>query len=338
MSERLLNGEPRRPTVQTVAKAAKVSTATVSRVFSGRGTVSPELSERVRRVADELSYRPSEAARGLKMGTLRNIGVILPDLGNAYFFDVIKQMHQHAAASDYRMLMADSAGDPDAELSSALDLLGYVDGLVLLSSRIPTTGLKELAKQNIPIVLVNRVELGVNLPVVGIDSFTGVLELCSKLAQLGHRRVVYLSGSPLAWQNRERWRAVQTARIFGIDGVSVDCDGTIDTAYAVTEQVLSHNPTAIICFNDLSAIGAISKLRHLGLSVPQDISVTGFDDIVVAQHLVPALTTISSPKAQLGDRAWTLMKAALAKEEIENPPLLPVDVVWRESTGPANHS
>jgi LacI family transcriptional regulator len=269
------------------------------------------------------------------MGTLRNIGVILPDLGNAYFFDVIKQMHQHATASNYRMLMADSDGDPDSELASALDLLGYVDGLVLLSSRISAAGLRELAKQHTPVVLVNRVELGVNLPVVAVDSFTSMLEICSHLAQLGHHRVVYLSGSPLAWQSRERWRAVQTARIFGIDAVSVECDGTIDTAYSVTEEVLTHHPTAIICFNDLSAIGAISKLRSLGLSVPQDISVTGFDDIVVAQHFVPALTTIRSPKGQLGDRAWALMKAALAKEEIENPPLLTADVILRDSTGPA---
>ena len=327
-------GENRRVTISTVAKAAGVSIATVSRVMSGSTAVKPELARRVQAAADELSYRPNSAARGLALGSLRNMGVIVPDLANAYFFDVVKQMHHAAAADGYRMLIADYSGETD-ELTTALDLLGHVDGLVLLSSRIPVEGLKELARQRTPVVLVNRLEMGVDLPMVAVDNFTAMLQLCGHLAQLGHRRVVYLGGSPLAWQNRERLRAVEASKAFGIESTVIESDGTIETSYDLTEAALAHEPTALICFNDLSAVGAISRLRDLGLSVPRDISVTGFDDIVLSRHIDPHLTTVVSPKAEVGRQAWALMQGMVARHPVESPPLVPAELVVRESTGPA---
>lgn len=325
----------RRATITMVAKAAGVSTATVSRVMSGSPVVAAELAERVRRVAEELSYRPNEAARGLVMGSLRNVGVILPDLGNSYFFDVIKQMHHGAAADGYRMLISDHEGGGADEFAAARDLLGNVDGLVLLSSRIAVAELKRLARQSTPVVLVNRVELEVDVPMVAVDGFTPTMELCSHLAGLGHRRAVYLSGSELAWQNRERQRAVEMAKLFGLEAIVVACDGTVEGGYKVVQTALEHEATALICFNDLSALGAISRLRDLGLRVPEDVSVTGFDDITMARHVAPRLTTVVSPKAQLGEQAWALMRAALAGEATSSPPLIPAQVVIRDSTGPA---
>ena len=326
---------PRRATISTVAKAAGVSIATVSRVMSGSPSVTPDLAARVHKVAEELSYRPSTAARGLVLGSLRNVGVILPDLANAYFFDVVKQMHHGATADGYRMLVADYSGKAADEFATALDLLGQVDGLVLLSSRIPSSGLRELSKQSTPVLLVNRMELGVDLPMVAVDNFTPMMELCGHLAKLGHRRIVYLAGSDLAWQNRERWRAIEMAKVLGIEATSVSADGTIEGSYAAVEEALTHNPTALVCFNDLSALGAISRLRDLGLRVPEDISVTGFDDITLARHIAPRLTTVVSPKSELGDQAWSMMRAALADEAPSSPPLIPAEVVIRDSTGPA---
>lgn len=325
----------RRPTITTVAKAAGVSIATVSRVMSGSHSVTPDLAARVHKVAEELAYRPSSAARGLALGSLRNIGVILPDLANAYFFDVVKQMHHGANADGYRMLVADYSGEAAEEYATAVDLLGQVDGLILLSSRIPATGLKDLARQATPVVLVNRIELGVDIPMVAIDNFTPMMELCGHLAQLGHRKVAYIAGSELSWQSRERWRGIEMAKVFGIEAVKVPSDGTIEGSYAAVEQALVHHPTALVCFNDLSALGAISKLRELGLRVPEDISVTGFDDIEIARHIDPRLTTVVSPKSQLGDQAWALMHAALERDPSASPPLLQAAMVVRASTGPA---
>ncbi|KXX55940.1 LacI family DNA-binding transcriptional regulator [Rhodococcus sp. LB1] len=335
MAEQTRASVARRPTITTVAKAAGVSIATVSRVMSGSSAVTPDLAARVQKVAEELSYRPSSAARGLVLGSLRNMGVILPDLANAYFFDVVKQMHHGANADGYRMLVADYSGAAAEEYATALDLLGQVDGLILLSSRIPTAGLKELARQSTPVVLVNRIELGVDIPMVAIDNFTPMMELCGHLAQLGHRRVAYIAGSELSWQNRERWRGIEMAKVFGIEAVKIASDGTIEGSFEAIEQALTHEPTALICFNDLSALGAISKLRELGLRVPEDISVTGFDDIAIARHIDPRLTTVVSPKSQLGDQAWALMHAALERNPSAAPPLLAVELVVRDSTGPA---
>jgi DNA-binding LacI/PurR family transcriptional regulator len=335
MTDRSRSTAGRRVTIETVAKAAGVSIATVSRVMSGSASVKPELAARVKKVAGELSYRPSTAARGLVVGSLRNVGVILPDLANAYFFDVVKQMHHGAAADGYRMLIADYSGDATDEFATALDLLGQVDGLVLLSTRIPAAGLKELAKQSTPVLLVNRVELGVDAPMVAVDNFTAMLEVCGHLAQLGHRRVVYVKGSDLAWQNRERWRAVEMARVLGIEAVAVPADGTIEGGYQAVDEALGHEPTALICFNDLTALGVISRLRERGVAVPDDMSVTGFDDITMARHLTPPLTTVVSPKTQLGHQAWEMMRAALKDEPVTSPPLIPAELVIRESTGPA---
>ncbi|MCF7553571.1 LacI family DNA-binding transcriptional regulator [Pseudonocardia sp. WMMC193] len=327
----------RKATIRTVAAAAGVSTATVSRVMSGVSTVNPELAQRVRRVAEDLSYRPSEAARGLALGGLRNVGVLMPDLGNAYFHDVVKSMHRAASDSGFRLLIADHTGDPADEFATAWDLMGHVDGLALLSSRIDLPRLRELARQSTPVVLVNRVEPGIDLPMVGVDSFTAMLEICAHLARHGHRRVVYLSGSALAWQDRERWRAVQTSgRLLGLDPVRVEGDGTLETSHAVVDEALTHDPTALICFNDLAAVGALSRLREVGLRVPADISVTGFDDIAIGRHISPTLTTASSPREELGRRAWQLMQAALDEvSPSETATLLPATLIPRESSGPA---
>jgi LacI family transcriptional regulator len=333
------SADARRVTVRTVADAAGVSTATVSRVMSGITTVQPELAERVRRIADELGYRPSEAARGLVRGAMRHIGALMPDLGNAYFQDVVKGVHHDAAGAGFRMLIADHSGHPEDEHATALDLMGHVDGLALLSPRLDQPALRDLARRRTPIVLVNRVEPGIDLPMIGVDSFTATLELCGHLAQLGHRRVVYLSGNEAAWQDRERWRAVQTSRFMGIESTRVESDGTIETSYTVAEQALADSPTAVICFNDLAAIGVISRLRDLGVQVPADVSVTGFDDIAIGSHIFPSLTTVTSPRDELGRRAWALLHAALEGRSIEESTLmLPAPLVVRQSTAAARTS
>jgi DNA-binding LacI/PurR family transcriptional regulator len=326
-------------TIDVVARQAGVSTATVSRVLSGSTAVSAELVDRVQKAVRALSYQPNGAARGLASGSLRHLGVVVPDLGNAYFFDIVKHMHRAALAEGYRIMIADSNGDVDAEIATARDLLGQVDGLVMMSPRMSTDRLKELGRQPTPVVLVNRVELGVDVPMVAADNVTAVMDLCAHLADLGHRRVVYLAGSDLAWQNRERWKAVQTAsKLLNVHAVSVPGDGTIESGYAAVDAALRHQPTALICFNDLSALGAISALRDRGMTVPQDISVSGFDDIEIVRHVEPRLTTVVSPKDSLGAQTWAAMHALLAGEPVGPTILVPAELLIRESTGPSPSS
>lgn len=323
-------------TIDIVAQQAGVSTATVSRVLSGSMTVSAELVDRVQQAVKQLSYQPNGAARGLASGSLRHLGMIVPDLGNAYFFDIVKSMHRSALAEGYRIMIADSNGEADTELDTARDLLGQVDGLVVMSPRMSVAGLKELARQPTPVVLVNRIELGVDLPMVAVDNVTAIMDLCAHLAGLGHRRIVYLAGSDLAWQNRERWKAVETAsKLLNLHAVSIPGDGTLESGYAAVPVALEHSPTALVCFNDLSAIGAISALRDLGKTVPQDMSVSGFDDIEIARHTQPKLTTVISPKNEIGAHAWAALHDLLAGQAVTSSPTLPTHLVIRDSTGVA---
>jgi LacI family transcriptional regulator len=325
-----------RVTIQHVADEAGVSIATVSRVLNGDEKVTAERADKVRAVAARLGYRPFGAARDLASGNHRSIGAIVPDLGNPYFYDVIKATTVGAAGDGFRMVISDSGDDADLELSIAQERLSQVDGLLILSSRIDVAGLRSLMGQSAPVLLVNRIERGVDLPVVAVDNFSAMLELCHDLAELGHRRIVYLSGSPRAWQNRERWRAIEQARIMGIEATSVPVDvASIEGGYRATDEALTHSPTAIVAFNDLVACGVLTRLRERGIRVPEEMSVTGFDDIVFAQHTQPSLTTARSPRAELGDQAWRMMQALIAGERLADPPLLKAAVILRGSTGPA---
>lgn len=322
-------------TVTTVAKLAGVSTATVSRVLAGRQSVDPLLAARVRQAVEELDFRPNAAARVLASGRHRNIAVIIPDAANPYFFEVIDAILTSAAKDGYRILIADSRGDADEELEVALGLVGQVDGIILVSPRLGADGLRRLARERVPVLLANRVEVGVELPMVAVDNFTAMLEICGHLADLGHRDVAYLGGSPLAWQNEERWRAIRSAGSFGIRATRIAGDGTIEDGRAGAEQALRLGVTALICFNDLTALGAISKLRDLRISVPGDVSVTGFDDIDLARYSEIPITTAASPKRRLGARLWRSMFETLESgTRVSSVDSLAAPVIVRSSTGP----
>jgi DNA-binding LacI/PurR family transcriptional regulator len=325
-------GQRRQVTIIAVAEAAGVSIATVSRVMSGSPSVRPDLVERVRRAADELGYRPNAAAQRLVSGVADTIGVVVPNLANPYFYDVIKAMNVAAAAEGYQMLMADANEDPDEEFQLATNLLRQADGLVLVSPRMPVASLRRLAQETAHIVVVNRVAVGVGLPTVAVDNYSAMLEICGHLARLGHRRVVYLAGPELSWQNIERQRAVEQAEAFGLEVQTVHAGSTIDSGHAVVEHALELNPTALVSFNDLVAIGALARLRELGVRVPDDVSLTGFDDIPFAAYVSPSLTTANSPQRLLGQRAWHALHQMMSGAEAEDTPLVKAETVIREST------
>lgn len=325
----------RRVGIEAVAQRAGVSTATVSRVISGSAPVNPQLAERVREAVAQLGYRPNGAARGLASGLLRTIGVLMPDMTNPYFSNVLQAVMEQANDQDFRLVVADSRQRHKDELGICLGLAAQADGLLLLAPRMPTEDLKLFARRELPAVIVNRIELGVDVPMVGVDNFSAMLELCHHLVGLGHRNAVYLAGPATSWQNRERWRAVRQARILGLEATMVETEGNLESGYHVVDEAMQDRPTALIAFNDLVAVGAISALRTRGLSVPDDVSVTGFDDSDVGRYTNPRLTTAKSPMQQLGAAAWELLWSTMNGAPSDNPPLLPADVVLGDSTGSA---
>ena len=327
--------KPRKTGIYAVAERAGVSIATVSRVMGGSTSVNAEMAERVRAAAAELGYRPNNAARGLASGQHRTIGVVVPDITNPYFSHVMQAMSVGAEDKGYRMLVGDSRLDPGEELHIVEEIGGQVDALALIGPRMPHEDLRKVAELDLPAVLVNRIELGIDMPMVAVDNFSAMLEICHHLVGLGHRRAVFLAGPEESWQNRERWRAVRQAKILGLEAELVETDGTLESGHDVLPQALDHEPTALICFNDLVAVGAIAALRERDLSVPGDLSVTGFDDSVLARYFAPSLTSTQSPIEELGQRAWQLLAAALEGRRLADEPLLGARVVLRESTGPA---
>lgn len=324
--------------IDDVAREAGVSIATVSRVLNGKGTVNVEMAELVRAAAGRLGYRPNAIARGLATGEYRTIGVVVPDLGNPYFTDILSAIVADAAADGFRVVVSDSRGSAADEFNACLQYRPYVDGMILISPRMAADGLQQLAAGQVPVVLVNRAETDVALPAALADTRAATVELCRHLAELGHRRVAYIAGPYSSWQNRERLAGLADAHELGIEVVSVASQGTIEAGYQSTELALESDPTAILTFNDLAAIGVLTRLGELGLDVPGDVSVAGFDDIELARYVRPRLTTVVSPKTQLGAAAWRQMTASLRGEPDARAQHITSPVVVRESTGPVEGS
>jgi LacI family repressor for deo operon, udp, cdd, tsx, nupC, and nupG len=322
-------------TISEVAREAGVSIATVSRVMQGRPSVAPELARRVQEVARRLGYRPSPMARGLATGSTGMVGILVPQLSNPYFHELIKAIGFGAGQDGYRMLVLESderiADEPDL----AASLYAHADGVILCSPRLSDDSLTALAAGRPHMLCVNRIPPAGVLSGVACDSYTPLFEMCRLLAGFGHRRVAYLAGAPRSWVNAERWRAVQDSTALGLEPIRVESGPTIECGYAVVDTVLPLGPTALIACNDLCAIGVLTRLRELGLRVPQDISVTGFDDIPFSRHTQPALTTARIPRLELGTRVWGMMRSVLAGEVPTSVVLTSSELLVRESTGPA---
>lgn len=327
------NKSASKATIQSVADMAGVSIATVSRVLSGNVKVREDLAKRVLDAVVKLDYTPSASAQGLAKGRSFTIGILVPDLSNPYFPEIVKGIHHFATQSGYRLLIADSDGVPADELPTIRDLIRHVDGLILISPRMKISDLKSLESSTIPIVLINRMESGVGLPSVGVDNFSAMSELVGHLASLGHKKVVFLSGPKESWQQRERSRAVEHASNFGISIMNVTTGGQIKSGYDALESAMKFKPTAVICFNDLVALGVLARADELGIKIPEDLSVTGFDDIDFASFSNPSLTTIRSPQIQLGEAAWKILEELLQGKPSNQHPMMKAQVVLRKSTG-----
>lgn len=319
-------------TISEVADAARVSTATVSRVMNGSPVVSAALTDRVLGVVARLGYRPSVMAQGLARGRTGTVGVLVPDLANPYFHGVMTGFAHEAGSQGYRMLVATSNEAAGDEVGLADELLRQVDGLLLCSSRMSRADLQHVLDQGRPIVAANRQMPGLALSAVCVDSYAGTMEMVSHLLRLGHRRVVYLAGPELSWSNAERRRALTQSASFGLDVVHVPSGASMDDGYRAVDTALEHRPTAILAFNDIVAFGALARLRERGIGVPADLSIAGFDDIAFAAYSAPALTTVRNPTEQLGRASWKALSLLLAGERGLEPETLRPTLIEREST------
>ena len=302
--------------IQEVAKQAGVSSATVSRVFNLPDKVTEATRQRVERIAKALGYMPNASARTLRTQRSRVLGVVLPTLLNPVFAECLDGIASAATAAGYAILPI-TTDYQLAQEDQAVNLLlaGNVDGMILIVSNPSTSqALKRLQAAKLPYVLAyNRHSAH---PCVSVDSQAAVVSLVAHLAKLGHERIALVSGQLAAsdraqqrfkgFQNGMQLAGLKTAHLLEVPFVKT-------AAQEVSKLLLTKDrPTALICSNDLLAIRSIRAAHLARLSVPNDLSVVGFDGIAIGEDLTPMLSTITQPNAEIGLRATGLLVQALA--------------------------
>jgi LacI family transcriptional regulator len=328
----------RHVTIADVAARSGVSTATVSRVLAGVGRPQPPTRARVLAAARELNYRPSGVARALKRRETRTLGLLVTDITNPFYPQIVRAVEAAAHARGYGIVLANGGDDAARELEH-LDLLveRRVDGIVIASSRMTRRHAERLHRTAVPIVLVNDTIAGSRLPTVTTAHRRGARLATEHLIGLGHRRIGHI-GAPAdqaaSGQRRQGVRDALRAARLGELLIAIGNGGVAGGARA-TEALIGSDITAIVAYNDLTAIGALRALRRAGIGVPEAISVVGFDDIDLAAWTDPPLTTVRQPTDALGQWAVEHLAALLAGRSVEGaaaPVLLDPVLVVRGST------
>jgi LacI family transcriptional regulator len=323
-------------TIADVAAAAGVSTATVSRVLAGIGRARPETRARVLAAAGALDFRPSEVARALKRRSTRTLGLIVTDIENPYFPQLVRSVEDAARAAGYFVLLGNAADDPDRE-ASYLNLLAdrRVDGLIVAASSLGGRHREWLATPRVPVVLVNTVASDVALPAVLSDNEEGGRIAAAHLLDLGHRRFAYLM-PPARNEDAVTRLAGVRAALAGADASLLEASGAAQVAGGerATIEALERAPetTAIVAYNDLMAIGALRALKRSGRRVPVDASIVGFDDVALAAYVDPPLTTVVQRTGEMG--RWAVERVTGVVDRPDTV-MLPVELCIRGSTGPA---
>lgn len=320
-----------------VATEAGVSRATVSRVMSGRTTVDPGIAQRVREAAEKLDYRPSHLARNLSLGRTNTVAVVVPDLGNHLFQQILRGAMEATAEQGYRVMVAETAEQVEIEADTALEARLRCDALILVAPRMPDDVLRELLPKLRPVVLINRVLSESDVPTLSVSHGSGMSTIIDHLVGLGHTDFAYVAGPSGSVSEGQRRKAIdESQRRQGITFHEVEGGATISAGYDAAEFVLDSGATAALAFNDMVAFGLLSRLNEIGITVPDGISVTGFDDIDLARFSVPALTTSRVPQAALGREAWNRLHVTLTSNSGDVPvhASFTPELVVRASTGP----
>lgn len=325
-------------TIHDVAKAAEVSPSTVSRAFTMPDLLRADTRARVLVAAQRLGYQPNRAARGLITGRTGNVGVVVPDLSNPFFPAVLKGAQARARESDYAVFLADAEEDPALEEELIRAMAKQVDGVVLCSSRASSAVLRDIAQQ-VTLVLMNR-RIG-DLPAVNMDSAGGARQAVDHLAALGHRRIAYVNGPASSWSNRARRRGLRAGGAAnGVEIVEFESlPPTFEGGLMAADLTLAAEVSAVLAYNDLVALGVLSRLADRSVEVPAEVSVIGFDDIPMAQMSGPRLTTVSMPCERAGRLAIDVLAGQIGdslREQSETlRPALPTSLIVRGSTAPS---
>jgi LacI family transcriptional regulator len=325
--------------IREVAKRAKVSTATVSRTINNSEKVDPGTAARVQKAIQELNFYPNTHARTLVSGRSRMMGLIISDITNPFFPELVKSFQDAALRSSQEVIIGNTDYNPKRMAGCIRRMVERkVDGVAIMTSEADPGLMTELTRRNIPTVFMDTGKSGPHSANIRIDYAQGIHEAMQHLFSLNHRRIAFITGP----MNLESVRIRCEAYLSGLKSCGLSDRALIEKgdhrieggAMAMRNLLkLPQRPTAVVASNDLSAIGALGVIHNAGLRVPDDISLIGFDDIAFANWTQPPLTTVILSRTQLAVTAFAALEALIRKEDgSQTDYTIPTHLVMRKST------
>jgi LacI family transcriptional regulator len=325
-------------TILDVASASGVSAMTVSRVLNDKGSIRPETRERVEAAIARLGYRPSKVARSLITNKTQTLGMVVPDIGNPFFPEIVAGAEEAAWQSGYSLVLCNTNENPSRE-KSVLDMLedARVDGVILASSRLSDDLLHPYLLQHSRVVLVNRYSTAPNVGTVCVEDAHGTMRAVHHLLGTGKKTIAFIAGPENSRSAQARRKGFVTA--FETSGRTLRSELIVPSqplegaGYTATKALLAATPEidALLCYNDLVAIGALQALRELGRRVPEDVAVVGCDNIRLASLMTPSLTTLGVDKRYLGEAAVTMLLRLIGGELNDRHITVKPELIIRES-------
>ncbi|HKN36412.1 MAG TPA: LacI family DNA-binding transcriptional regulator [Terriglobales bacterium] len=329
--------------IREVASRARVSTATVSRTLNNIPTVDPRLARRVWKVVNEVGYYPNKLASGLVSGKSRVFGLIVSEITNPFFPEIVQTFENLAVENNYEILLTSTVHDPRRmELSVRRMIERRVDGVAILTFGMEDSLIQHLRFRKVPLVFV---DVGPDFPGVSnikINYQSGIRQGVQHLAALGHRQIAFITG-PLNLKSAQARRSAfekSMEEISLVPGLIVEGDHTMEGGMRLLTQLVESRirPTAVMCSNDMTAIGVMREAYDQGINVPQDLSVIGFDDVRLAQFITPPLTTVRMSQTDLARIAFEALmseteRQAALKGRVDHE--LDTSLVLRRSTARA---
>ena len=328
--------------IREIAKRARVSTATVSRTINRNPTVRPQLARRVWKIVDELGYFPSTQARALVSGRSRTFGLIVSEITNPFFPEIVHVFEETALQNNYEILVTSTVHDPERMKTSVRRMLEHrVEGVAVMTFGMEESLLDDLRLRNVPLVFVDVGPARPRVSNIRIDYIHGIRQAVQHLVALRHQRIAFITG-PLVLRSAvaRKDAFVQSMKEIGLAAnpqLVVEGDHTLEGGEAAFGGLLTLplRPTAVLCSNDMTAIGVMHKCYGERIRVPQELSVVGFDNIRLSRYLLPPLTTIEMSQAELARLAFQALLQDVQRET-PNPHgteyVLKTQFVQRDST------
>ncbi|MDT5157552.1 MAG: LacI family transcriptional regulator, repressor for deo operon, udp, cdd, tsx, nupC, and nupG [Acidobacteriota bacterium] len=328
--------------IKDVAREAGVSTATVSHVLNNTRFVSEEMRARVLEAVELCGYYPNAHARSLASGRSQILGLVVSDISNPFFPELVKSIEAAAFERGYDVILSNTNYDPERTSHYVRRLIERkVVGVALMTSELDASLIGELARREVSVVFLDLGRPGVHMSNLCVNYEAGIEEAIGHLVTLGHSRIAFVGGPAhlrSAARRHEAFRKSMRRRLPKVPVRIHHGDFKLEGGRRAAREILDgrERPTAIVAANDMMALGVMFELRAVGLSIPHDISVIGFDDIAFAALSDPPLTTICLPRAELGRRAVEALMATLSHPDQQGVEIdIPTHLVIRGSTGPA---